>query len=164
MDIFQASQTLKERLIDNEYLDGDAISSAIFELNSTTIEFINVATIKKLDKKTAQAFCPDGFEVENVSYFEKYGKEYCVIMISVTESPEYKVNFNKTNYEKYFGTINKTAETLEKILLNKLSICNNMCAFGTDPKVDCANDIAADDFSCLFAIKQFLIKKDDKND
>jgi hypothetical protein len=116
--------------------------------------------MKLLTKKTANDYCPAGFEVRNVQYFQKYGNEYCSIILITKQEPAYIAPvIGKTNYEKYFGTVEAASETLEKILFKTLNICDNFCSFGKNKNVDCVNDLAADDFDCLFAIKQFLNEK-----
>ena len=67
-----------------------------------------------------------------------------------------------TNYEKYFGSPEKTANTLEEIIFNKKSICRDFCSMFTE----CGKNLEIlDDYDFCDGIKYFLkmIIEENKN-
>lgn len=61
-----------------------------------------------------------------------------------------------TYYEKYFGTPEKTANTLEDIIFNKKSICKEFCSLFKD----CGKELEIlDDYDCCDGIKYKLNEK-----
>ena len=61
------------------------------------------------------------------------------------------------NFEKYFGTPEKAAETLEKLSFGSLTICEDFCKLYSD----CSNvNTLTDDYDCCDGIKYFLIDEE----
>ena len=58
-----------------------------------------------------------------------------------------------TYYEKYFGNVEKAAETLEKILFGQIDICRDLCNFKNN---SCEENELLDNYSCNHGIKYFL--------
>lgn len=66
-----------------------------------------------------------------------------------------------TNYQKYFGTSELAAETLENIIFGKIKVCSDFCNF-SNCEPDCANNQLLDDYDCCNGIKVWLEKDEDE--